>query len=148
MLTSRQFTNPERDDTKAKNIQEGAKLLLFAIRKRLGFLPSFHVPFSEDQKLAVDELIVASQQSAITTDHIHRAFYSLVNSEIIDSPDGRYSHVIEGFLTIFARSDDAKGWKPLPEVSSMLARVEWCIRTSVVFDTHLCANDYPNGRNG
>lgn len=98
--------------------------------------------------MTFDELIAASRANAITTEHVHRAFYSLFNTEVVDSSTTIFNHIVERFLTIFARSDDGKGWRPLPELSSMLARLEWCIRTCVTYDIHLHGDEYENGRNG
>lgn len=147
-LTSRKFSNPERDDTLAKNMQEGVKLVLFVMRKRMGHCDSFPVPFSREQMVAIDELIVAHREGAIQMEHIHRVVYSLMNNEIVDSPDVLFSHVVERFLVAFARKSDGKGWIRLSELSSMLARLQWCLRTCVLFDGHLHSSEYTNGRNG
>ncbi|KLO16461.1 P-loop containing nucleoside triphosphate hydrolase protein [Schizopora paradoxa] len=147
-LTSRKFSNPEQADTLAKNIEEGVKLVLFVTRKRMGHCASYPVPFSREQMVAIDSLILACRESAITMEHIHNVLFALVSNEILDSSDMLFSHVVERFLISFARKTTGKGWIRLPELSSMLARLQWCVRTCVLFDGHLHSSEYENGRNG
>lgn len=140
--------NPQQADTLVKNIDEAVRLVLFCVRKRLGHCESFPVTFSPQQVNALDAIIQASQTSSITMEHVHNLSYSIFSQEVETFEDVARSHPMVRFLAVFARRATGEGWRHLPDLSSALARLEWCIRTSVVYDACIHAAEYTNGRNG
>ncbi len=140
--------NPQQADTLVKNIDEGVKLILFVIRKRLGHCASYPLVLNAQHALAADAIIEASKTSTITMELVHSLVYGLFSEEVVSHEDLALNHPIERFLPLFARHHSGDGWRPLPDFSSALARLEWDARTAVVYDACLHGPEYSNGRNG
>ncbi len=130
--------NPQQADTLVKNIDEGVKLILFVIRKRLGHCASYPLVLNAQHALAADTIIEASKTSTITMELVHSLVYGLFSEEVVSHEDLALNHPIERFLPLFARHHSGDGWRPLPDFSSALARASSGMRVRRLFTMRAC----------
>lgn len=140
--------NPQEDGTIKRNIDEGVKLVCFLIRKRMNMCPDYPVPMTEAQMNAADAIIQGIQSSSVTSLMIHQLLYSIFSEEVLDSSDIRFNHPMERFLILFSRKTSGDGWRNLHDLSSALVRLQWCIRTTIIYDAYIHEQEYHNKRNG
>lgn len=147
--SSRAFGMPQNESSFKRYVGVFSSMLLFTLRMYTREYEKFTIPLTPQQADAAKDIMETCEHSEpLSYTQIHRLAYAVVSAEVIPSDTTRFTHVVEGFLVLFARHPKEDGWRKLETYAPLLAQLEWGFRLVVLFEVFLRRSEYETSTNG